>query len=136
VKYLVDANVLSEPTKSVPNVRVVEWLRHHQRDLAVDPFILGEVKFGILLLPRGKRRTSLERWFHAGVQRLRCLNWEAETGLRWAELLATLRASGRAMPIKDSLIAATALTHDLIVATRNRADFEKARVRIVDPFAA
>ena len=40
------------------------------------------------------------------------------------------------MPIKDSLIAATALTHDLIVATRNRADFEKAGVRIVDPFAA
>jgi predicted nucleic acid-binding protein len=134
VKYLVDANVLSEPTKSMPNASVVDWLRRNERDLAVDPFILGEVRFGILLLPRGKRRTNLERWFDAGVQRLRCLPWEAETGLRWAELLATLRASGRAMPIKDSLIAATALVHGLIVATRNRADFEKARVKIVDPF--
>lgn len=38
------------------------------------------------------------------------------------------------MPIKDSLIAATALTHDLIVATRNGADFEKAGVQIVNPF--
>src|SRR5439155_101522 len=90
----------------------------------------------ILLLPRGKRRTSLERWFDSGVQGLRCLTWEAGTGLRWAELLATLRASGRAMPVKDSLIAATALVHGLIVATRNRADFEKARVKIVDPFGA
>jgi toxin FitB len=135
VKYLVDANVLSEPTKSVPNPRVVEWLRANEPDLAVDPFILGEVRFDILLLPRGKRRTSLERWFAAGVQRLHCLPWEAETGLRWAELLATLRASGRAMPIKDSLIAATALVHGLTVATRNHADFEKARVKIVDPFS-
>lgn len=134
--YLVDANILSEPTKLAPDPRVVEWLRHNERDIAVDPVILGEVRFGILLLPRGKKRTRLERWFDAGVQRLRCLPWEAETGLRWAELLAALRASGRAMPIKDSLIAATALLHGLVVATRNRTDFEKAGLRIVDPFAA
>lgn len=61
--------------------------------------------------------------------------WEADTGLRWAELLARLRTAGKAMPIKDSLIAATALTHNLIVATHNRSDFEKAGVRVVDPFA-
>jgi predicted nucleic acid-binding protein len=77
----------------------------------------------------------LERWFDAGVRHIACLPWEAETGLRWAELLATLRASGRAMPIKDSLIAATALAHNLIMATHNRTDFEKAGVQIVDPFA-
>jgi toxin FitB len=52
-----------------------------------------------------------------------------------AELLATLRASGRAMPIKDSLIAATTLVHGLVIATRNRADFENAGNEIVDPFA-
>jgi predicted nucleic acid-binding protein len=102
--------------------------------MVVDPVILGEVRFGILLLPKGKRRAKLEQWFDAGVQRLHCLPWEAETGLRWAELLARLRASGRAMPIKDSFIAATALVHGLIVATRNRTDFEKAGVKIVDPF--
>jgi predicted nucleic acid-binding protein len=136
VTYLVDANVFSEPTKSSPDPGVVEWLRRHEREIVVDPVILGEVRFGILLLPKGKRRTGLERWFDAGVQRVHCLPWEAETGLRWAELLARLRAAGRAMPIKDSLIAATALVHGLIVATRNRADFEKAGVKIVDPFAA
>ena len=133
--YLVDANVLSEPTKSVPNPSVIEWLRHNEPEIAVDPIILGEVRFGILLLPKGKRRARLERWFDAGVQRLHCLPWEGETGLRWARLLAGLRKSGRAMPIKDSLIAATALVHGLVVATRNRADFEKAGVKLVDPFA-
>jgi predicted nucleic acid-binding protein len=135
VRYLVDANVLSEPMKPTPHVAVVDWLRWNERDIAVDPIILGEVRFGILLLPRGKRRSRLEHWFDTGVQRLVCLPWEAETGLRWAKLLATLRASGQAMPIKDSLIAATALVHGLVVATRNRTDFEKAGVKIVDPFA-
>ncbi len=135
MRYLVDANVLSEPTKPVPDAVVVEWLRRNEREITVDPIILGEVRFGILLLPKGKRRARLEQWFDEGVGRLQCLPWEMRTGLRWAELLARLRGSGRAMPIKDSLIAATALVHDLVVATRNRLDFEKAGVKVVDPFA-
>jgi toxin FitB len=136
VKYLVDANVLSEPTKPSPAPAVVAWLRDNERDLAVDPIILGELRFGILLLPKGRKRTALERWFERGARRLECLPWDADTGLAWAALLARLRARGIAMPIKDSLIAATALTHGLIVATRNRADFERAGVRLVDPFHA
>lgn len=136
MKFLVDANVLSEATKAAPNERCVAWLKRHEGELAVDPVIVGEIRFGILLLPKGKRRIRLERWFDAGVQRLQCLPWDTETGLRWAELLAALRHSGRSMPIKDSLIAATALVHGLIVATHNRSDFGKAGVKIVDPFHA
>ena len=134
MKYLVDANVLSEPTKPTPDPRVLAWLRAREPDIAVDPVILGELRFGILILPKGRKRAALERWFAAGVGVLNCLPWDAETGLKWAELLARLRATGKAMPIKDSLIAATALVHGLAVATRNRADFVNAGVRIVDPF--
>jgi toxin FitB len=133
--YLVDANVLSEATKPDPDERVVEWLRSHELEIAVDPIILGEVRFGILLLPRGRRRSRLERWFEEGVRRLQCIPWEASTGLRWAELLAALRNSGRAMPIKDSLIAATALSHGLAIATLNRRDFDAAGVTVIDPAA-
>ena len=134
MKYLVDANVLSEPTRPGPRPSVVAWLRRHEGAIAVDPVILGEIRFGILLLPRGRRRRRLERWFDEGVRRLHCLPWEAETGLRWAELLARLRSLGRAMPIKDSLIAATALAHRLVVDTRNVKDFEKAGCDVLDPF--
>ncbi len=136
MKYLVDANVLSEPTKPSPDPRVIEWLRANEPDIAVDPVILGELRFGILILAKGRRRTALERWFNAGVARLHCLPWDADTGLKWAELLARLRTTGKAMPIKDSLIAATAAIHGLAVATRNRADFANAGVRIVDPFVS
>lgn len=132
--YLVDANVFSEATKPRPEPLVVDWLRRHERELAVNPVILGEIRFGILLLPAGRKRQRLERWFSAGVGRLHCLAWDAATGLRWAELLADLRRAGRAMPLKDSLIAATALVHDLTVATRNVTDFTHAGVLLVNPF--
>jgi predicted nucleic acid-binding protein len=135
VTVLVDANVLSEATKPEPDPRVLEWLASHEREIAVDPVILGEIRFGILLLPKGKRRTRLESWFQNGVERLHCLPWDTETGLRWAQLLADLRTSGRSMPIKDSLIAATALVHGVPLATRNRRDFENAGVDLIDPFA-
>lgn len=131
---LVDANVLSEATNPRPQLGVLEWLARHEQEIAVDPIILGEIRFGILLLPAGKRRSRLERWFQDGVERIHCLPWEAATGLRWARLLADLRASGRSMPIKDSLIAATALVHGLPLATRNRRDFEPAGIEIIDPF--
>lgn len=135
MKFLVDANVLSEATKTSPSRTVVAWLRANQRDIAVDPLILGEIRFGILLLPKGKRRRRLETWFEEGVKSIQCVDWDAETGLRWARLLADLRRGGLAMPIKDSLIAATALTHRLIIATRNHRDFAAAGTRLVDPFA-
>ena len=131
---LVDANVLCEATKPSPDPRVIEWLTRNERDLVVNPVILGEVRFGILLLPSGRRRKKLESWFDEVTRRIHCVPWDAETGLRWAELLAHLRTLGRPMPIKDSLIAATARTYGLQLATRNRRDFEACGVELVDPF--
>ncbi len=133
--YLVDANVLSEATKPAPNSNAIEWLRHNEREITVDPIILGEIRFGILLLPAGKRRRRLERWFDEGVAKIVCVPWDALTGLRWAKLLAELRVSGKSLPIKDSLIAATALVHGFIVVTRNTRDFRTAGVKVLDPFA-
>ena len=132
--FLVDANVLSEPTKPAPAGGVVDWLRQNEREVAVDPIILGEIRFGIHLLPAGKRRQRLEHWFEKGVRSIVCLPWDATSGLRWAKLLAELRAKGQALPLKDSLVAATALVHGLTVVTRNVADFKKAGVKVINPF--
>ena len=133
--FLVDANVLSEATKPAPELKVLQWLRANEAELAVDPVILGEIRFGIDRMPPGQRRKRFELWFAEGVENLVCLPIDAATGIRWAQLLAKLRASGNAMPFKDSLIAATALLHGLTVATRNVRDFQLAGVKVFDPFA-
>lgn len=135
MKYLVDANVLSEATKPAPDPKVISWLRHHERDLVVDPVILGEIQFGILVLPKGRRRQRLEAWFSQVIQHISCVSWDAAAGIRWASLLVRLRSAGHAMPVKDSLIAATALQHNFTLATRNTDGFKKSGIRTVNPFS-
>ncbi|MFP6837697.1 MAG: PIN domain-containing protein [Pseudomonadales bacterium] len=132
--YLVDANVLSEPTRVNPNSNVITWLRENERRIWIDPIVLGEIRFGILLLNRGAKRRRLEGWFDEGVARIRCTDWDAATGLRWAQLIAALRIAGRSMPVKDSLIAATAFQHELVLVTRDQANFERAGLSVVNPF--
>ena len=135
MKYLVDANVLSEATRPTPQPVVIEWLRAERaRDMRSIRSSSARSGSASSSLPRGKRRTALEHWFDAGVRRVHCLPWDAHTGLRWASLLASLRGRGHAMPIKDSLIAATALVHGLVVVTRNESDFERAGVEVMNPF--
>ena len=114
---------------------MLEWLRANEPELALDPIILGEIRFGIDCMPAGRRRRRFELWFAEGVENLVCLPINALTGIRWAQLLAKLHASGNAMPFKDSLVAATALVHGLTVATRNARDFRNAGVKVFDPFA-
>ena len=100
----------------------------------MNPVVLGEVWYGIRLLRPGQGRDSLEFWFNEVVRRIHCAPLDANAGLRWAELLADLHSRGRSMPVKDSQIAATAFAHGLVVVTRNRKDFDPARVDVVSPF--
>jgi predicted nucleic acid-binding protein len=135
VKFLADANVLSEATKPGPSARAVGWLRRHEHEVAVNTIVLGEMEFGILLLPSGRRRQKLEAWFAEVAAMVPVLEMDKDTARVWAALLAKLRRAGRCMPVKDSLIAASALQHGLVVATRNTVDFSPCGVKLVDPFA-
>ena len=135
MKYLVDANVLSEPTKPEPNSAVVQWLIDHESKLAVSSIVLGELEYGILILPAGRRRRRLESWFAAGAEMLRVLDFDRGAAAEWSRMLARLKRNGRAMPVKDSLIAATALANGLTMVTRNLVDFKNSGVDVLDPFA-
>ena len=134
MKYLVDANVLSEPTKPEPNSAVVHWLIDHESKLAVSSIVLGELEYGILILPTGRRRRRLESWFAVGAEMLRVLDFDRGAAAEWSRMLARLKRNGRAMPVKDSLIAATALANGLTMVTRNLVDVKNAGVDVLDPF--
>ena len=127
--------MLSEPTKPEPDAKVVGWLSAHEGDFVVDAVILGEISLGVLSLPRGRKRAQLNRWLEAVVQTMDCVPWDAAVSRRWAQLVVDLRNKGQAMPVLDGMIAATALTHDLTVVTRNVRDFQKASVKVFNPFA-
>jgi toxin FitB len=132
--YLVDANVLSEPTKQSADSKVVSWLTANESALVVDSIILGELRIGILALPRGRKRANLERWFEAVVETMDCLPWDATISARWAALVVELKRKGETIPLLDGMIAATALQHGLILATRNIRDFKKTGVKTFNPF--
>ena len=132
--YLVDANVLSEPTKQAADKRVIAWLDANESNLIVDSIIIGELRIGILALPRGRKRDRLEQWYETVIETIECLPWDAMVSRRWAALVVELRRKGETVPLLDGMIAATALQHDLTVATRNTRDFEKTGVKTLNPF--
>ncbi|TWT95958.1 Toxin FitB [Botrimarina colliarenosi] len=136
MKYLIDTNVLSELTKPQPHPGVVAWLRRYESELVISSVVLGELRYGVYLLPAGRKRTRLAEWLAGGVERFPVLDFDAGSAEVWAQLLARLKRNGRAMPIKDSLVAAVAKQHGLTVATRNQSDFRNAGVKLVDPFAS
>jgi toxin FitB len=133
--YLVDVNVLSEPTRPAPDAKVVSWLSANEGEFVVDSIILDELRIGILTLPPGRKRTQLERWFAEVVETIDCLPWDAAVSRRWAELVVESRRKGRLLPLLDGMIASTALAHGLTVATRNTQDFQQAGAKVFDPFA-
>jgi predicted nucleic acid-binding protein len=132
--YLVDANVLSEPTRPAPSSKVIDWLGANEQDIVVDSMILGELYIGILALPRGRKRIKLEQWFDALARTIDCLPWDAAIARRWALLVVDLKRRGEPLPLFDGMIAATALHHDLTIATRNTRDFKRAGVKVLNPF--
>jgi len=135
MKFLVDANVLSEVTRPMASASVVRWLRDHESEFVVTPIVLGEIEYGIGLTPSTRKRLELQKWFDDGLRRLRVLDIDSGTASTWAALLVRLRKKGKAMPVKDSLIAASALQHKLTIVTRNTADFQHASVKLIDPFS-
>jgi predicted nucleic acid-binding protein len=132
--YLVDANVLSEPTKRIPDPKVIAWLTKNEANLVVDPIIVGELRIGILTLPRGQKRERLEQWLQAVIDIIDCLPWDAAVSQRWAALVVNLKRKGETVPLLDGMIAATALQNNITVATRNTRDFKKTGVKTVNPF--
>ncbi len=135
--YLLDTTVVSEIMRSVPDARVVSFLAEHD-DLWLSSIVVHELEYGVRRLAQGRRRSGLE----GGLLRLtteyedRILPLD-RVGAEWAARLRVLaQRSGHKLDLGDALIAGTAKAHDLIVATRNIADFQRVGVELANPWEA
>jgi predicted nucleic acid-binding protein len=135
MSYLVDANVLCEATRRQPSGNVLAWLERHDAALHISTLTLAEILKGIHLLAPGKKRRQLEQWFEELVASFegRVLPVDEAVARTWAEFYARQQQQGRLLSSFDSLLAATAIAHELTIATRNTADFPK-EVSVVNPW--
>ncbi len=133
--YLLDTDVLSESSNPQPDERVMDWLDAHDHEASLSTISLGEIVKGIELLPSGKRKNELAAWF----KRLekwcenRLLPPTAQVMHQWGHLCARHQRKGRLLPVLDSLIAATAITHGLTLVTRNTSDYPP-EVSLINPW--
>lgn len=135
MSYLIDTNVLSELRRKQPDARVVAWFQNRpSQSLCVSVLTLGEIRKGIERMADTTRQQVLLDWLETELPRYflgRLLSVDAQTADRWGRLLAH---AGRPLPAIDSLLAATALQHDLTLVTRNTKDFEELGVKLINPW--
>ena len=135
MRYLLDANVLSEGVKPRPDSGVANWLVQHEAGAAISELTIGELAKGAYFLPAGPKRKRILEWIKEVETAFddRLLPLSRDVLKTWGQLSGTHEAQGRRWPVIDSLLAATALLHDLTIVTRNTADFPP-EVRTFNPW--
>ena len=138
MNYLLDTCVLSEFTRRKPEQKVVQWVDSIDEDkLFLSVITIGEIQHGIVRLPESHRKTGLLVWLNNElIKRFdqRIIPLDAPMMLLWGNLTAQMESTGQPMAVMDSLIIATALQNNLIVATRNVSDFRPCGVQVIDPW--
>lgn len=122
--YLLDSNVVSEPTKSRPDPAVLRRLAEHEGDCAISAITWHELWFGIGRMPSGRRRNALTAYVRLIPSEFPVLTYDAGAAEWHAAHRARDERAGTIRPFADSQIAAVAATNDLTLVTRNVEDFD------------
>lgn len=138
MNFLLDTCVISELAAKRPEPRVVGWIDGvNPNSVYLSVVTIGEIQKGIEKLQDPRRRGSLESWLQDELLirfRDRIVALDTEILLQWGTLTGRLEARGTPMPAMDSLLAATALHGNLVLATRNENDFLSSGVQIFNPW--
>ncbi len=138
MKYLLDTCLISELVKREPSQAVVSWLdEQDEQTLFLSVLTMGELQKGISKLADGAKKDELQAWVGLDlVERFtgRILDVDLETALCWGRLQGAAEQAGDKLPVMDSLIAATAEAHGLMVVTRNVRDMERCGVSVCNPW--
>ena len=135
MSYLIDTNVISELVRTKPDPRVVEWFNAiPDSALYLSTLTLGELRKRVEMLTDANRREKLRQWLENDLPAWfgeHLLSVDAAVADRWGRLLAE---AARPLPAVDSLLAATALHHDLRIVTCNDKNFEMPGLVVVNPW--
>ncbi len=124
LKYLLDANIISEPMKPRPNTNVQDSLRHKWMETAVPAIVWHELLYGLHRLSDSRRKRAIADYLYTVVQNeLEILPYDKLAAEWLAEERARLTQIGRPPPYADAQIAAIAIANDLTLVTRNTNDF-------------
>ena len=135
---VLDTNVISELMKTTPSPGVLAWTgKYAPDDLFISTVSMGEILFGIELLPQSKRRDSLLREAEATFAKdfaERILTFDEQAARTFGPLFAARRRLGGPMGVADAQIAAIAKARGAVLATRNTGDFEGCGLHLVNPW--
>lgn len=136
--YLLDTNILSEPTRTHPNPQVMQQLQQSRHNIATASIVWHELLFGCQRLPISRKREQLENHFQDLLLSGLILLPYAQAAGEWhAAERARLTGIGQLPAFADGMIAATAHTHDLVLVTRNVDDFKNfSGIRVENWFDA
>ena len=136
--FLLDTNVISERFKIKCNAGVEKWLDVNESKSFISVVTIEELRYGLLLMPDGKRKIALEKRINSTVHYFngKILNFEQTEAERCAEFHHLAHKAGFDPGMEDLMIAAIASSFDLVIATRNTKDFEYLPVETIDPFVS
>ncbi len=138
MNYLLDTCVLSEFTRHQPAQRVIDWLNSMDEEkLFISVITIGEIQHGIERLAASHRKTELLVWMNTSLLTRfagRIVSIDASTMLLCGSLVAHLEGAGHPLGAMDTLILASALQNNLIIVTRNGADFLPGGVQVINPW--
>lgn len=135
--YLLDTCVVSELTKPRPEKKVLQWFTRCDEDLLhISCLSLGEISFGLDMIPDGRKKNDLLDWYNDFIESFHdsVLPVTESISLRWGKERARHRKKGIQIPVIDGLIACTAIEYNCILVTRNTCDYEMLNVQLLNPW--
>ena len=137
LNYLLDSNILSEPTRRHPDGEVRSRLQAYRHEICTAAPILHELRYGVARMSDGARKRQLIRYLERVLLPLMVLPYDGKAALWHAEERARLTAQGRTPSYVDGQTAAIAKINDLTLVTRNTSDFVHfAALRVENWFAS